>query len=94
GFACALVLSRFAFKIPLPLGRLALIVIAGLVMALAVAALDRSLQIADLAACAVLAGAGLVTYAALCWLFDISRLRGRLKTGLAMFRTKFASTNG
>ena len=94
GFTCALVLSRFAFKIPLPLGRLALIMIAGLVMALTVAALDRILHMADLAACAVLAGVGLVTYAALCWLFDISRIRGRLKKGLAMFRTKFASTNG
>jgi hypothetical protein len=42
----------------------------------------------------VLAGAGLVIYAGLCWLFDISRIRARLKTGLAMFRTKFASSNG
>jgi hypothetical protein len=42
----------------------------------------------------VLASAGLITYAALCWLFDISRIRGRLKTGFAMFRTKFASSNG
>ena len=94
GFTCALVLSRFAFKIPLPLGRLALIVIAGLAMALSVAALDRSLHVADLTACIVLAGAGFITYAALCWLFDISRIRGRLKNGFAMFRTKFASTNG
>jgi O-antigen/teichoic acid export membrane protein len=94
GFTCALALSRFAFKIPLPLGRLALTMIAGLVMALAVAALDRSLHVADLTACAVLAGAGLITYAALCWLFDISRVRGRLKTAFAMFRTKFADING
>jgi O-antigen/teichoic acid export membrane protein len=94
GCVCALVLSRFAFKIPLPLGRLALIMIAGLVMALIVAALDRNLQVADLTACIVLAAAGLVAYAALCWLFDISRLRGRLKTGFAMFRTKFANING
>ena len=68
--------------------------IAALLMALTVGALDRSLQIADLTACAVLACAGLVTYAALCWLFDISRIRGRLKTGLALFRTKFANSNG
>jgi O-antigen/teichoic acid export membrane protein len=94
GFTCALVLSRFAFKIPLPLGRLALIMIAGLLMALTVAALDRSLHVADLTACLVLASAGLITYAALCWLFDISRIRGRLKTGFAMFRTKFANING
>src|SRR5882757_6693176 len=94
GFACALVLSRFAFKIPLPLGRLALVMIAGLVMALTVAAIDKSLHVADLTACVVLASAGLITYAALCWLFDISRIRGRLKAGFAMFRTKFASSNG
>jgi len=94
GFTCALALSRYAFKIPLPLGRLTLIMIAGLVMALGVAALDRSLHVADLAACVVLASAGLIIYAALCWLFDISRIRGRLKTGFAMFRTKFANING
>src|SRR6202011_3656116 len=51
GFACALTLSRWAFPIPLPLGRLALTVIAGLAMALTVGALDRSLHVADLTAC-------------------------------------------
>jgi O-antigen/teichoic acid export membrane protein len=94
GFVCALVLSRFAFSVPMPPGRFALVMIAALLMALTVAALDRSLALGDLTACAVLAGAGLVTYAGLCWLLDISRIRGRLKTGLAMFRTKFANSNG
>jgi O-antigen/teichoic acid export membrane protein len=93
GFACALVLSRFAFPVPLPLGRLALIMIAGLAMALTVTALDRNLHVADVTACAVLACVGFASYAALCWLFDISRIRGRLKTGVAMFRTKFANIN-
>jgi O-antigen/teichoic acid export membrane protein len=93
GFLCALVLSRFAFRVPLPPGRLALTVIAGLAMALVVAALDRALHVGDLAACIVLAVAGLVTYAGLCWLFDISRIRGRLKHGLAAFRTRFANNN-
>jgi O-antigen/teichoic acid export membrane protein len=92
GFVCALVLSRLAFPVPLP-GRLALTVIAALVMALLVAAIDQSLHLADLTACIALACIGLVAYAALCWLFDISRIRGRLKTGLAMFRTKFANIN-
>jgi O-antigen/teichoic acid export membrane protein len=94
GFGCALVLSRFAFKVPLPLGRLALVMIAGLVMALAVSALDKILHVTDLTACALLAAAGFMIYAAMCWLFDISRLRARLKTGFAMFRTKYASSNG
>ena len=93
GFVCALILSRFAFAVPLPLGRLALTFIAGLVMALTVAALDRILHAGDLAACIALTGAGFVIYAALCWLFDISHSRRRLKHGLAIFRTKFASSN-
>jgi O-antigen/teichoic acid export membrane protein len=93
GFACALILSRRAFAVPLPLGRLALIAIAGLVMALAVAALDRSLNVSDLAACLALVGAGLASYAALGWLFDIFGTRGRIKHGLALFRTKFANIN-
>ena len=93
GFACALVLSRFAFPVPLPVGRLTLIMIAGLAMALIVTALDRILHVADLSACAVLACAGFASYAALCWLFDISRIRGRLKTGVATFRTKLANIN-
>ena len=93
GFVCALVLSRFAFRVPLPPGRLALTVIAGLAMALVVAALDRALHVPDLAACIALAGAGLASYGGLCWLFDISRIRGRLKHGLAAFRTRFANNN-
>ncbi|MBR0755523.1 polysaccharide biosynthesis C-terminal domain-containing protein [Bradyrhizobium jicamae] len=93
GFACALALSRFAFNIPIPLGRLALVVIAALAMALTVTALDRVLPIADLPAVIVLAGAGFTVYAALCWLFDIARIRSRLRQGLAMFRSKLANSN-
>lgn len=93
GFACALLLIRSAYPIPIPLGRLALIVIAALAMALTVGALDRALHLADLPASIVLVGAGFAVYAALCWLFDIARLRGRLKQGLIMFRTKFANSN-
>jgi O-antigen/teichoic acid export membrane protein len=93
GFACALALSRRAFPVPVPLGRLALVVIAGLAMALVVATLDRSLHVSDLAACGVLVCAGLTSYAALCWLLDISQARGRLKTCLAFFRAKFANIN-
>lgn len=62
-------------------------------MALLVATLDRALHVSDLTACLVLAGAGLVTYVALCWAFDISRARLRLKQGIALFRTKLAKTN-
>jgi O-antigen/teichoic acid export membrane protein len=93
GFACALVLSRRAFPIPIPLRRLALTAIAGLTMALVVAALDRSLRLSDLAACFVLVSTGLASYVALCWLLDISHARRRLKRGLSFFRSKFANVN-
>ena len=91
GFLCALVLSRSAFPVPLPAGRLALVMIAALIMALMVGALDRHLHVADLTACIVLACTGFCSYAVLCWLFDISRLRGRLKSGVALLRTKRAN---
>ena len=93
GFVCALILSRFAFRVPIPLGRLALIAIAALAMALTVGALDRALDLTDFPASILLIGAGLVVYAALCWLFDIARLRGRLKRGLVMFYTRSANSN-
>lgn len=91
GFVCALILSRWAFPVPIPLGRLALTMIAGLVMALAVGALDRNLHVSDLAACVILVGAGLASYVAMCWLLDISRTRRRLKLGVALFRTKLTN---
>jgi O-antigen/teichoic acid export membrane protein len=93
GCVCALILSRWAFPVPLPLGRLALTMVAGLVMALAVGTLDRNLHISHLTACAVLVCVGLASYVAMCWLLDISRARGRLKLGLAFFRTKLANIN-
>ncbi|MES2194646.1 MAG: polysaccharide biosynthesis C-terminal domain-containing protein [Pseudomonadota bacterium] len=92
GFVCALILSRRAFPIPFPLRRIAPAFIAALVMALLVAAVDQRLQVSDLTACFVLAGVGIASYAALCWMLDISRARGRLKRALALFRTKFASS--
>jgi O-antigen/teichoic acid export membrane protein len=91
GAACALILSRRAFPIPVPLGRLALTLIAGLVMALIVGALDRNLHVSDLSACVILALVGLTIYAALCWAFDISRVRARSKNGLTFFRSKLAN---
>jgi O-antigen/teichoic acid export membrane protein len=93
GFLCALILTRFAFPVPMPLGRLAPILIASLAMALSVVALDRSFHFKGLTACAILAGAGLASYLALAWIFDIARTRGRLKRGFALFRTRFANND-
>jgi O-antigen/teichoic acid export membrane protein len=91
GFVCALILSRLAFPIPVPLGRIALTMIAGLIMALIVETLDTNLHVSDPTACFILVCVGSLSYVALCWLFDISRIRGRLKHGLAFFKAKFAN---
>jgi O-antigen/teichoic acid export membrane protein len=93
GFVCALLLSRWAYPIPIPLRRIALIIIAGLLMALTVGMLDGRLHVSDLTACCVLAFVGLASYVALCWLFDISQARGRLKICVTFFKTKLANTN-
>jgi O-antigen/teichoic acid export membrane protein len=93
GFACALLLSRFAFRVPFPLGPLALVLIASLAMALMVGTLQTGLRVSDLAACVILGGAGAASYAFLAWLFDIARARSRLKRVLELFRTKFANSN-
>jgi O-antigen/teichoic acid export membrane protein len=91
GFICALVLSRQAFPIPMPLGRLALTTIAGLIMALTVATIDKGLHVSDPVACLVLVGAGSASYLAICWLLDISHARRRVKVCLTFFRAKLAS---
>jgi O-antigen/teichoic acid export membrane protein len=93
GFVCALGLSRLAFPIPLAFGRLSLVMVAGLVMALIVGTIDRSLHAGDLTACAALVSAGAVSCFAMYWLLDIARLRDRLKHGVALFRTKLANIN-
>ena len=93
GFFCALLLSRFAFPVPLPFGRLSRVIVAALAMALTVGAIDRYLPMGDLAACVALVGAGVVSCAAMYWLLDIARLRDRLKQALALFRTTFANIN-
>src|SRR6516164_6572747 len=91
GFFCALILSRRAFPIPMPLGRLALTIVAGLAMALAVGTIDRGLRVPDALACIVLVVAGAFTYLALCWLVDISYTRRRLKVCFWFFRARIAN---
>lgn len=88
GFVCAFVLARLAFPVPLPVGRFGLIMVAGLITALTVGALDKELHLSHLAACIVLAAAGAAAYAALGWLFDISHARRRLRSGLALLRAR------
>jgi O-antigen/teichoic acid export membrane protein len=91
GFFVTLALSRRAFPIPMPVGRLARTMIAGLVMAFMVLAADRRLRASDFVACVILVSTGLASYMLSCWLLDICHARRRLQAGLAFFRLKLAS---
>jgi Polysaccharide biosynthesis C-terminal domain len=77
GFLGALVLTRWGFPIPLPLARLARVVVAGLAMALVVRALDSMLDVSAPIALAILVPTGVVIYAAMCWLQNVLGLRDR-----------------
>jgi O-antigen/teichoic acid export membrane protein len=78
GFLGALLLTRWGFPIPLPLARLARIVVAGLTMALAVRSLDSMLEVSAPVALAILIPTGVVTYVATCWLLNVLGIRDRV----------------
>jgi hypothetical protein len=75
GFLGALLLTRWAFPIPLPLTRFARIVVAGLVTAVVVRALDSLLAVSPPVALAILIPTGVVTYAAMCWSLNVLGIR-------------------
>jgi O-antigen/teichoic acid export membrane protein len=77
GFFGALLLTRWAFPIPLPLASLARIVVAGLTMAIVVRALDSILAVSPLVALAILVPTGIVIYATMCWLQNVLGVRDR-----------------
>jgi O-antigen/teichoic acid export membrane protein len=77
GFLGALLLTRWAFPIPLPLARLARIVVAGLIMAIVVGALDSILAVSPPVALAILVPTGLAIYATMCWLQNVLSVRDR-----------------
>lgn len=77
GFLGALLLTRWAFPVPLPLARLARIVVAGLTMGVAVGALDSILAVPPQVALAILVPTGVITYATMCWMQNVLGVRDR-----------------
>jgi O-antigen/teichoic acid export membrane protein len=77
GFLGALLLTRWAFPVPLPLARLARIVVAGLTMVVVVSALDSILAVSPAVALAILVPTGVITYATMCWLQNVRGVRDR-----------------
>ena len=90
GVLSAWLLTRRSFAMPFPAARLARVTAASLVMALLVAAIDRHLRVSDVMACVILIPVGLLSYAALCWTFDIAHARYRLHRGWTLLRGRLA----
>ena len=90
GFASALVLTRWAFPMPVPYLRLTRVLIATIVMAIVVRSLELALHLSDKDALAVLLPSGIVTYLIMCWLLNVAKGRDRLNRGLLIVRNALA----
>jgi O-antigen/teichoic acid export membrane protein len=90
GFASALVLTRWAFPMPVPYLRLTRVLIATIVMAIVVRSLELALHLVDKDALAVLLPCGIVTYLIMCWLLNVAKGRDRLNRGLLIVRNALA----
>ncbi len=90
GFLGALVLTRWAFPMPVPYPRMMRVLIATIVMAIVVRSLELALSLTDGDALATLLPAGIVSYLAMCWLLDIAKSRHRLSRGLLILRNALA----
>ena len=90
GFASALVLTRWAFPMPVPFLRMTRVLLATLVMATVVRSLELTLHLSDKDTLAVLLPAGIVTYLIMCWLLNVAKGRDRLKSGLLIVRNALA----
>jgi O-antigen/teichoic acid export membrane protein len=90
GFASALVLTRWAFPMPVPYLRLTRVLIATIVMAIVVRSLELALHLGDKDALAVLLPSGIATYLMMCWLLNVAKGRDRLNRGLLIVRNALA----
>ena len=90
GFASALLLTRWAFPMPMSYPRLTRVLIATIVMAIVVRSLELVLHLGDKDALAVLLPAGIVTYLTMCWVLNIAKSRHRFNRGLLIVRNALA----
>jgi O-antigen/teichoic acid export membrane protein len=90
GFFSALLLTRWAFPMPVPYLRLTRVLIATIVMAIVVRSLELALHLDDKDALAVLMPAGIASYLLMCWLLNIAKGRHRFNRGLLIVRNALA----
>ena len=91
GFFGAVILSRWAFPVPLAFGRLAFVLLATIVMAIAVKGLDMFVVGTDSFALAILIPAGVIAYVGACLLTNVANARDRLQRGVLVLRNILAS---
>jgi len=91
-FGClnALVLCRWAFPVPLPLRRIIRVLVAAGGMTVIIRVLDGALPTPDMHALAILIPIGVASYAVLCWIMDIARMREHVSRGLLLVRKTLA----
>jgi O-antigen/teichoic acid export membrane protein len=94
GFASALILTRWAFPVPLPFGRTARVFLVAATMAVVVGAVDAKVVTADKTALVILVAAGIASYLALCWLMDIARARTHTAQCLLAVRSTITQFRG
>jgi O-antigen/teichoic acid export membrane protein len=90
GFASALVLTQWAFPMPVPFLRMTRVLLATLVMATVLRSIELALTLTDKDALAILLPAGLFSYVAMCWLLDVAKCRRRLNQGFLILRNALA----
>ena len=91
GFTGAVVLTRWAFVVPLPLRPIGRVLIAALTMVVVIKALDEMLAVSSKTALAILIPAGVTVYLAMCWMLNIANGRQRLLRALAKVQGALAA---
>jgi O-antigen/teichoic acid export membrane protein len=90
GFASALVLTRWAFPMPVPFLRMTRVLLATLVMAIVLRSLELKFDLTGKDALAILLPAGIATYLLMCWLLNVAKGRDHLNRGLLIVRNALA----
>ncbi len=90
GFASALVLTRWAFPMPVPFLRMTRVLLATLIMAFVLRSLELGFDMTGKDALAVLLPVGIATYLTMCWLLNVAKGRDHLNRGLLIVRNALA----
>ena len=90
GFLSALLLTRWAFPILLPMQPIARVFAASTAMILMIEALDHALILSDMKALVVLIPTGVAGYLVLCWVLNVAQARTHAIHSLLIVRNAFA----